>query len=305
MKRLFKNCIKELRLPFLTASVVPFFIGTTYAYHQYRVFHLTTALMGVLSLIGLHLGANVLNDYYDYKSGNDAVNQKWSPFNGGSRVIQDGLLSPRQVLSLGLLCIGIAVVAGFCLFYLIKSPILFLLGGLGLLCGVGYTMPPLKWGYRGIGEFVIGLAFGPLIVLGACFIQIQEIHTYLFIVGIPIGLLIMTVLLINEIPDFEADQLVKKKTWIVLLKEKWSVVIILFNILMAYVTTFICILLQLIPLFSLIVFCTLPLFVFIWLKLKDYRSGNSYSYRINQVMIQLHLLFGILLSLSLLLPNLS
>jgi 1,4-dihydroxy-2-naphthoate octaprenyltransferase len=305
MKDLFKNCIKELRLPFLTASVVPFFIGTAYACYRHHVFHLTTALLGVLSLVGLHLGANVLNDYYDDKSGNDAVNQRWSPFNGGSRVIQDGLLSSRQVLFLGLVCIGIAVGAGLSLFYVIKSPHIFLLGGLGILFGVGYTMPPFKWGYRGIGELIIGLAFGPLIVYGAYFIQIQKIHPHAFVVGIPIGLLIMTVLLINEIPDSEADRHVNKTTWVVLFKDKGSVAIARSSVILAYVFILIGIIIRFMPIVSLIVFCTLPIFILIWLKLHHYLKAQSYTYQTNRLMIQLHFLFGILLSASLLLPDLS
>lgn len=292
-------------MPFLTASVVPFFIGTACATYRHHIFHLTAALLGVLSLIGLHLAANVLNDYYDYKSGNDAVNKKWSSFNGGSRVIQDELLSPRQVLSLGLVCLGIAVVIGLTLFFLIENWFLFVLGGVGVLCGVGYTMPPFKWGYRGIGELVIGLAFGPLIVFGAHFIQIQEIHPYSFVVGIPIGLLIMTVLLINEIPDLEADQRVEKKTWVVLFKEKGSVSIAVSSIILAYIFILIGIIIRFIPIGSLIVFCTLPIFILMWLKLHNYQKTRLYTYQTNRLMIQLHLLFGILLSLSLFLSNLS
>jgi 1,4-dihydroxy-2-naphthoate octaprenyltransferase len=296
--------IRLFRLPFLTASSIPFFIGTAYAYYQYQVLHFVQIVLGFLSLTALHLAANVLNDYYDYKSGNDAANKNWSPFNGGSRLIQDGSILPKHVLRIGLLCLGIGIITGFLLFSLVDHYFILIVGGLGILCGIGYTMPPSKWGYRGIGESVIGLAFGPLIVIGACFIQTQKLDFGSLFAGIPIGLLITVVLLVNEIPDAQADRTVGKKTWVVLFREKRAVQIVNVGIAGAYLFAAVGVICRLFPVYTLSVFLTLPLFFLASHQLKNYLKGSPYSYQANRMTIQLHSLFGLLFALSLFLPAL-
>lgn len=298
----FNKWIRLFRLPFITASSIPFFIGTAYAVFQFRSFHFLRFVLGFLALTALHLASNVLNDYYDYRSGNDAANKNWSPFNGGSRLIQDGLISPRHVLYAGLVCLGMGILAGFFLFGLVGHYFIFILGGLGILCGVGYTMPPSKWGYRGIGEIVIGLAFGPLIVAGASFIQTQKLDFGSLFAGIPIGLLVMVIVLVNEIPDVQADRMVGKKTWVVLFREKRAVLITNGSIAGAYLFAAAGVIYRLFPLYILSVFFTLPLFFRASLLLRNYLKGSPYSFQANQLIIQLHSLFGLLFSLSLFLP---
>jgi 1,4-dihydroxy-2-naphthoate octaprenyltransferase len=300
----FNKWFRLFRLPFLTASSIPFFIGTAYTFYQFRSFHFSRFILGFLALTALHLAANVLNDYYDYRSGNDAANKNWSPFNGGSRLIQDGLISPEHVLYTGLVCLGIGIVTGFFLFKLVNHYFIFILGGLGILCGVGYTMPPFKWGYRGIGEIVIGLAFGPLIVIGVSFIQTQKVDFGSLFVGIPIGLLVMVIVLVNEIPDVQADRMVGKKTWVVLFREKKAVLIANAGIAVAYLFSVAGVICRFFPVYMLSIFFTFPLFFHASLQLRNYLQGSPYSFQANRMIIQLHFLFGLLFSLSLFVPAL-
>ena len=301
---IFNKWIRLFRLPFITASSVPFLIGTAYAFYQYQVLNFSRFVLGFLALAALHLAANVLNDYYDYKSGNDAANKNWSPFNGGSRLIQEGLILPKHVLTTGLICLGIGLVAGFLLLSLVDHYFVLILGGLGILCGIGYTMPPFKWGYRGIGEIMIGLAFGPLPVIGACFIQTQTVDFGSLFIGLPVGLLIMVVVLVNEIPDVQADRMVGKKTWVVLFREKRAVLIATAGITGAYLLVVIGVIVRFFPVYTLSVFLTFPLFVLASIQLRNYLKGSPYSFQANRMIIQLHSLFGLLFALSLFLSDL-
>ncbi len=296
--------IRLFRLPFLTASSIPFLVGTAYAFYQYQVFHFPRFILGLVALSALHLSANVLNDYYDCRSGNDALNKNWSPFNGGSRLIQDGLILPKTVLYTGLICLGIGVVTGAILFSFTAQYIILILGGLGALCGIGYTMPPFKWGYRGIGEIVIGLAFGPLNVVGASFIQSQKVDFGSLFAGIPMGLLVAVIVLVNEIPDAQADRMVGKKTWVVLFGERRAVLIANSGIAGAYLFVAAGVLFKFFPVYTLFVFLTLPLFFKASLQLRNYLKGSPYSFQANGLVIQLHSLFGLLSALILFLPNL-
>jgi 1,4-dihydroxy-2-naphthoate octaprenyltransferase len=150
---------------------VPVFAGTGYAWWTDRTFSPARFLLAAAGLCCLHLAANLLNDYFDHLSGNDAANRRFSPFNGGSRVIQDGLLEPVSVLKMGLSFLAAGVVIGGVFTFLTRSPVIPLIGAVGLISIVGYTAKPLAIGYRGFGELLVGLNFGPLSVLGAAFVQ--------------------------------------------------------------------------------------------------------------------------------------
>jgi len=100
--------LKELRAPFFTASVIPILLGAAVAWSKGFPFSWGLFILTLLGGVLLHAGANVSNDYYDHKSGTDDINVEFvNPFTGGSRMIQKGLMTPRQVLQIvimGRLC---------------------------------------------------------------------------------------------------------------------------------------------------------------------------------------------------------
>jgi 1,4-dihydroxy-2-naphthoate octaprenyltransferase len=206
---------RELRAPFLAVSAAPVLVGTSLAFRQtggwdWGLFG--CALGGVLLL---HAGANVINDYFDHLSGADAANAEFvSPYSGGSRLIQDGLLAPREVLVLALACFAGGVAVAAYLAARVGAGVL-AFGLAGLAAGFCYTCPGVNLAGRGLGEAVVGLAFGLLPVAGAHFVQTGRLAACTVLPGAVPSLLVAAILLINQFPDVNADRLAGKRNLVV------------------------------------------------------------------------------------------
>jgi 1,4-dihydroxy-2-naphthoate octaprenyltransferase len=178
-------------------------IGSAFAFAD-KTFSLPFFLMILLGVAALHLGANLLNDYYDAR-GSDPINVRLTPFSGGSRVIQNKEVAPGVVLFMAITFFTIGLFTGIWLVYMDK-PIGFLIGLLGLAAGWAYSSPPLQLMSRGFGEAAIFLAFGPLITLGTYYVMSDQLSWQAFAIGFPQGLLIAEVIWINQFPDYQADR---------------------------------------------------------------------------------------------------
>ena len=206
-----------MRLPFLSATFVPIFAGAAVASMLGET--VSWSWLGLTLLGGalLHIGTNTSNDYFDHRSGTDAINYNYSNegLNGGSRSIQMGLITPKGMLTVAVATFTLSAVVGIPLIIKSGLPILWL-GLVGFFSGLFYTAPPFKFSSRkGMGEFLIGLNFGPLMVAGSSLVQTGRLIPEAFLVGIPIGLLIAAVVYMNEFPDHESDKATGKNTLIV------------------------------------------------------------------------------------------
>jgi len=202
--------LRATRLPFLTATFVPILLGIAVAGWT-NGFSWWLALLTLIGGACIHLGLNVANDVFDTTSGADAANVNPTQFSGGSRVVHYGLLSLRDIalLSLGFYAVGIAIGVGLAA---ARGWDLLWLGVAGALLSFFYTAPPLKLVHRGVGEIVVALGFGPIMTLGAYFVQAQEYALEPLLVSIPVGILIALVLYVNEVPDRPADAKAGKRT---------------------------------------------------------------------------------------------
>lgn len=260
--------MRTFRLPFIIATLLPVLIGGAVAY---RVGHFNWILLA-LTLSGallMHLGANTANDYFDSRLGADDINTTPTPFSGGSRIIQYGLLPGRFVLSLSTSTYLAGTLIGLYLALTRGLPVL-LIGLVGFLVSWGYTAPPLKLAYRGLGEFAVALGFGPLLVLGSYYVQTQSFSLEAVLASIPLGLLVMLILYVNEIPDRAWDDEAGKKTFVARIKENAIVrgyeitMTIVYGIILAGALT------RIFPVTILIALLTLPL----TLKERRLISGN-------------------------------
>jgi 1,4-dihydroxy-2-naphthoate octaprenyltransferase len=148
-----------------------------------------------------HTSVNVLNDYYDFKSGID-LNTTRTAFSGGSGILTQGILKPKSTYRFGVGCLVAAFPIGIYLTYVSGwqlLPLVFLGGGIIYF----YTSYLTKWL---IGEFFAGLGLGTLPVIGTYFIQTGRYSIEAFIVSLAPGLLTANLLLLNEYPDYEADK---------------------------------------------------------------------------------------------------
>jgi 1,4-dihydroxy-2-naphthoate polyprenyltransferase len=207
------------RAPFLTATIVPILIAaawvgaTTQGAFPWLAF--TLAMIGGCAL---HLAANTFNDYFDWKSGADEANKEYfQAFSGGSRAIELRLISPEGVFRVGLISSLVALATGIGLLTMVGPSILWF-GVAGLFSAYFYTAPPLRLVARkGLGELLIGLNFGPLMVAGTVFAMTGSVSWLDFLVGLPVGLLTTAILWINEFPDAESDAATGKNNLVVVL----------------------------------------------------------------------------------------
>ena len=206
-----------MRLPLLSATFVPIFAGAAVTSMLGQDVSWGWLLLTLLAGSLLHIGTNTSNDYFDHISGTDARNYNYSNkgLNGGSRSIQMGLISPKGILTVAIIAFTLSAVVGIPL--IIKSGLSILwLGLIGFFSGLFYTAPPFKFSSRkGMGELLIGLNFGPLMVAGSALVQTGQLLPEAFLAGIPIGFLIAAVVYMNEFPDYDSDKATGKNTLIV------------------------------------------------------------------------------------------
>jgi 1,4-dihydroxy-2-naphthoate octaprenyltransferase len=207
-----KTYLKALRLPFLAGSIIPLITAAAFAFHR-GSFSLLPLVIAIIGVGALHLGSNLLNDYYDSK-GSDPINIKLTPFSGGSRVIQEKELQPNTILALSIVFFSIGIICGLW-FTLWGRPYVLLIGLSGLLAGWAYSSPPFSLMSHGLGETLIFFAFGPLITLGTYYVITNTLSWPAFVLGIPNGFLIMAVIWINQFPDYQADKKANKKNLVV------------------------------------------------------------------------------------------
>lgn len=203
------------RPKFLTASASPVLVGSALGFAVAGTFDWPLFLFALFGVMVLHAGANIANDYFDHLSGNDWANKNVTPFSGGSRFIQKELLSPKSTLLASLFCFTLGAIAGVVILLMTQSIFILLIGIIGLLGAFFYTAPPVKLGYRGVGEIFIAFLFGILPVYGSYYLQAGTVDLIALPAACIVGLLIFLVILINEFPDLAADAAVNKKTLVV------------------------------------------------------------------------------------------
>jgi 1,4-dihydroxy-2-naphthoate octaprenyltransferase len=207
--------LAELRAPFFTASVLPVILAATWI--RYREGIWDWGLFGwlVAGVLAIHAGANVANDYFDHRSGADALNRDFiRPFTGGSRLIQNGWLTPREVLGLAWVCLTAGIAVGLFLTWRVGLPVLWI-GLIGVAGGYFYSAPPLKLVARGLGEPTIGICFGVLPVLGTVYVLTGRFSGASVVLALPLAILVTAILFINEFPDCDADAAAGKRHWVV------------------------------------------------------------------------------------------
>lgn len=203
------------RPKFLVASIAPVLVGSCLGYATVGTFNWPLFILSLLAIMAIQSSANMSNDYFDHISGNDWANENPTPFSGGSRYIQKGILSPKAILLAALIALTFGAAIGVVIVLLTQSIFILILGLLGVLGGFFYTAPPLKLGYRYIGEIIIALLFGLLPVYASYYLQTKLIDALPLLPGCVVGILIFLVIFVNEFPDLKADAAVDKKTLVV------------------------------------------------------------------------------------------
>jgi len=245
----------ETRPQFLLLSVVLAFLGTSIAAYD-GAFHLGHALLAFLGLLLTHISVNVLNDYFDYRSGID-LETKRTPFSGGSGILPAALLSTKQVFCLGMGSFLLAIPIGI-YFIIVSGWLLLPLLLLAAICILLYTPVILKLRWP---EWSPGLGLGALPVIGAYFIQTGEYNWPLVIASVPSFILVHNLLLLNEFPDTEADSKADRKTLPITMGKSRAGIVYSALTMVVYLWIIGGVVARTMPAFSLIALLTLPLAV--------------------------------------------
>lgn len=216
--------VAATRPPFLTVTLVGCLLGLASAWRELGTLDLTRAVVTVVFALVAQAAANVVNDYHDAVSGADAANTgRLFPFTGGSRFIQNGILTPRQTAYFGYGLLLAVIPPGLWLAW-VSGPGLLLIGVCGLATAWAYSAPPLKLASRGCGELAIAAGWW-LIVVGSDYVQRGTLAWTPALAGVSYALLVANLLYINQFPDHAGDAAAGKNTLVVKLgpeTAKWG-----------------------------------------------------------------------------------
>ncbi len=294
--------LKAIRAPFFSATSMSAVIAAGLAYSEGN-FNWLYLVAAILIIVGSNCGINLINDYFDHKSGNDAVNKYYNPFSGGSRVIQDNLIKPRKILIAGIVSFVITALIGLYFVMFINFHLLWF-GLSAILLGYFYTAEPLKFTYRGTGELVVFIKSGPLAVLGTYLLFTGKLSLEAFLIAIPQGLLVALILLINEFPDYEADKAAGKRHLVVRFGRKKSRIVYIILVAAVYLSILIPVALLILPVYLLLTLLTLPFAVQASIvAFKDYNNERAII-PAQAKTILLTLSFGIMLTVGYVLDKL-
>lgn len=173
-----------------------------------------TAMLTLCFALIAHAGINVLNDYYDARNGTDAINtERQFPFTGGSRFIQNGVLTQRATGIFGYALLAAVVPVGLWLAHRSGADLMWI-GLAGLFVGWAYSAPPLRLMSRGLGELAVAGGW-LIVVIGADYVQRGAFSWTPLAAGLGYALHVSNVLYINQFPDYRADAAVGKRNWVV------------------------------------------------------------------------------------------
>ena len=273
-----------------TAAVVPALVGSLLA--PWDDFTWWTALLAVLGSVFFLAGTNFINDYFDHRKGTDGPEAL-----GMAGYIQRGILSPQAIFVAGVVCFAVGAAIGIVLCLMVSWE-LFWVGVASALAGFLYTGWPLHLAYMGLGELVVFFFMGPIIVMGAYFVQTERWTWDAFIASLPIAFLVTAILHANNLRDIEHDRKSKKRTVATFIGRKWANRELYALLAAAYVSLVAAWVAGALPWPALLALATVP---FVGPIVRVVRAGGN-PRKLNMALFhtaQLHMRFGALLAVGL------
>jgi 1,4-dihydroxy-2-naphthoate polyprenyltransferase len=293
---MFKGLMMTVKPESLLISFVAVSIGTAMASLSGDV-HWDRYFLTLFGMIFMQAGANVLNDYFDYKNKVDTSHVPGS-FGTGGRAIARSLLSPSQVLFLGLLLYALVLPIGVYLTAEAGLPVL-VLGLVGFFLGFFYTGSPVGFKYYALGEPSVFLVWGPLMVTGSYYVQRLSFSWPALYVSIPIGIFVALILFGNNIRDVASDAHARVRTIATLLGKEKAVKLYRSLIFASYGITLLLIVFGQLTLWGLITFASLPLASSLIKQMQHAVPPDA-----DAKTAQLNTIYGLLLMISIVLQRL-
>jgi 1,4-dihydroxy-2-naphthoate octaprenyltransferase len=255
--------LRVIRIRFLLASVIAVSLGLAINWWQTGNIEIFDAILTMCGVLALHASVDLLNDYWDFKRGIDTATQR-TKMSGGTGVLPEGLLKPKQVYAAGIIFLIAGVVIG-AYFVFTDGIIIGLILAFAVLSVYFYSTKIVDWG---LAEIFIVIK-GTMIVIGTYFIQTTQITESAVLGGIVVGTLSSFVLFITSFPDHDADKAKGRKTLVINLgKQKACLLFWVFPIIFYSVSIF-AIIIEVFPIYCLIILSTVPLVIKFGKKLKQ------------------------------------
>lgn len=215
--------IKNARATALPQSLLPAILAVCLA-SQIESFSIFLGVLAILGVIAGHLGLNLFDDYFDYKVKGSEFREDMARKGFRARIAKCNYLTSGEATLIQLLiaCFvfsGIALIIGGAIWIIRGNFILWIAIATALL-GISYSGAPLRLSYRGLGEIIIGIIFGPLLMIGVYYAACGYFDWPVVFISIPVGLLVTNIVYTHAIMDYEPDKEVGKMTFAVLLKDK-------------------------------------------------------------------------------------
>ncbi len=214
-KELLRAWWQASRPPFYVATIVPLVLGLVLAHKATGQWHWGRFLVINLGAFAVHLATNLADDLFDHLLGADAGDSI-----GGSRVIQQRLISPGQLAAALVILYGAALLTAFFLVSWSGRTGLWAIVAFSGLSSLFYVAPPIKYGYRGLGEAMVFLNMGLAMVGGTYWVQAEAWDWAMAWYSLPVGLMVANILYFQSLPDMKTDQAVGKITLAVRLGKK-------------------------------------------------------------------------------------
>ncbi len=289
-----KVWIQAIRPFAFTATIIPVTAGGALAYYQDVPAKWLLFPIAMISALLYHAATNLINEYFDFKKGVDRDDTY-----GSSRVLVDDLLSPRKVLAVGIAMFLAGAFLGLFL-VVIRGWVLLGFGIVGLAGGYAYSGYPFGCKYKALGDIMVFILMGPLMVAGSYFVLTGEIELSSIFVSIPIGILTTLILHANNTRDIATDERANISTFASLIGLRASKIWYCILLPAAYLSIVIMFLSDILPVLSLIVFLSFPFAVKnVLVMLKVNFNNLKKITSLDENTAQLHLVFGLLLIISL------
>jgi 1,4-dihydroxy-2-naphthoate polyprenyltransferase len=194
------------RPPFFVATLIPLLLGGAAA-HAEGGWDTTRWLVVLLASFLVHLATNLANDYFEYSTGADDGESI-----GGSRVLQQGKISASEIRNALIILYAAALLCGIWIVRVSGVWWLPLVMLFAFFSSLFYTAPPVRYGYRGLGEVFVGLNMGPVMVAGTAAALTGHFMPSALWLSLPIGLMVALILYYQSLSDIEADRAAGKLT---------------------------------------------------------------------------------------------
>jgi 1,4-dihydroxy-2-naphthoate octaprenyltransferase len=259
---------RAIRYHFVPPSIFPAVLGGIISWAN-GTFYPWLFLIVIAAIIMNHVALNMADDYFDYKHSVDKLKPgEKNPYTGGSGTLSSGELAPRNMFQAFILCFFITISLGLFLTAERGLPIL-ALGLFGVFCAVFYTAPPINFSHHGLGELALLVNFGSVIGLGAYFVQAQSLTIEAFLATLPMGIMLFSMIVINEIPDIEEDRRAGKLTLVARFGRKAGVKLYIASWICTYTIIAGSVLFLILPVFALLALVSAPL---VYLSIKTLRQ---------------------------------